>query len=120
MSDMVHTAEVRPLPGSSGGFELLLNGRVFPHYLSREPVEVTHLISGDAPLYKIRLEVYAERVAGFTEFNEFMAEEADAARVRQADRHDARLEHWRTLPDNATHLVGQLVPESEFQKLWEM
>lgn len=86
----VTTAVVRHIPGTTGGWELLLDGEPFPFYLARQDLEVETLIDGDAPLRLMMLPVYVEQVVGAAEFNECLAEEADASRVRQADRRDLR------------------------------
>lgn len=83
-ADLVHVGE--------GRFKLYLDGNEFPWHLHREEAEVTELTTGKNPVYTLMLPVLVDgTITGVAEFNEKLADEVDASRVRRADRRDARL-----------------------------
>lgn len=121
MTTMLKRFEIRRR-GDTEGFDLLLDGEVLPFQLERTGVVVNTI--SDAPLlYSCQFGIFAEEVVGVEEFNEQLAEEADAARVRAADRRQAVVEeamhhrgavfHWPSSPD------AFLFTEAEFKRMWE-
>ena len=84
MTSIVRKAEI--VRARHSGFELVLDGFTFPWHIEREAVEVEELAPG---VYSLRIGILVDgSVVGADEFNEFLAEEADASRVRRADRRD--------------------------------
>lgn len=89
MTETIRTAVIRPISGRSGAFELVLDGTVFPWRITREAVVVEKPYGISDPWSVLRLGlVVSGPVEGAREFNEYLAEKADMARVRQADRRD--------------------------------
>lgn len=111
---VVARAEIRRR-GDTAAWDLILDGEVFPFALRRQELEVEPLVDGDNPLLSLHLEVFVESVVGREAFNEFLAEEADASRVRSADYRDGLYE-----VGIFRYGTGQGVPESDFERLWNM
>lgn len=109
MTSVVKEAVVRRI-GDTNGFELLLDGEVFPFHLDRQDIEVIDKLPGDKdPLLVMYLPVFVEKVVGAAEFNEFLAEEADRSRVRYADQRDLgadRLETMHSIHNVTSTTVG--------------
>lgn len=120
MGRTIQRAEIRPREGASGAFDLVLDGEVFPYHIARQEVVEETLFEGvNAPgLKSFTLTIYAEDVVGVEAFNECLAEEVDASRVRQADRHDLLVQYGWT--DSSVQTYSKPVPESEFERLWNL
>lgn len=86
---MPKRAEIRR-KGDMAGFELLLDGEVFPWHIEREAVDVVCLTGDSAdPWYALRFGVIiGGPVIGADEFNAYLDDEADRSRVRRADQRD--------------------------------
>ncbi len=109
---VVETLEIRRREG--GGFDLVLDGWVFPHSISREPVEVETLCEAPTnPLYAVTIRLFAEKVVGAEVINEVLLEEEDTARVRSADKRDTLAQVSRAFGSQ-----GPLVAESDFENVW--
>lgn len=91
MAKVAKTIELRRI-GNTIGFELLIDGEVFPWSINREPVEVTNLCPRGQALYEVRIGIFADQAIGTDEFNEQLLDEADSHRVRWADDRDLRIE----------------------------
>lgn len=85
--------------GDTSGFELRLDGILFPWHIAREDAEVTCLYKHPTePWNVLRIGIIVMGpVTGAEAFNEYLAEEADASRVRSADHRDMLNEGYPVL-----------------------
>jgi hypothetical protein len=88
VTDTVKYAEIRRIEGRTSGFELVLDGVVFPWHIERQDVEVTDLFNDDT-MHVLRIGIIIDGpVIGAEAFNEYLAEESDRSRVWRADYRD--------------------------------
>lgn len=89
----IKSAEIRHL--GNGRFTLLLDGEEFPYHMARNDVYVETLIHAPSrQMHILELHLYVEGpITGVLEFNDKLADEADASRVRYADRRDLMLNY---------------------------
>lgn len=81
---LAKSLEVRQV--KPGSWHLFIDGFEFPWALERSEVDAVDLAEGfPPPLWSVRIGILAESITGVDAFNEAMLDEADRARVRQAD-----------------------------------
>lgn len=108
MTQLPQSAVIRPISGRSGAFELVLDDVVFPWHITREAVEVEKPFGDSDPWCVLHIGIIVGGpVSGAEAYNEYLAEEADQSRVRQADLLDQ--------PSG----FGSPVPVEEFDRLWK-